>query len=215
LAENGSPISQYKIELKTKVGTYVEIKEFCDGTDANILANNYCLFSMASFMQSPLNLVRGDLIVARITVKNAIGWTKEYSPDNTAGVLVQIRPSKPHAMTVDLPSTNTYQTIVFMQPLVSASETGGSPIVSYSLEWDNGSNGAGYVVLNGVEENNIQLRYVMSDLTAGMTYRFKYRVRNIFGWSSEYSDALTILAATRPDRPAMVQTANVGTSVRI
>jgi hypothetical protein len=58
-------------------------------------------------------------------------------------------------MTVDLPSTNTYQTIVFMQPLVSASETGGSPIVSYSLEWDNGSNGAGYVVLNGLEENNI------------------------------------------------------------
>jgi hypothetical protein len=110
---------------------------------------------MATFMQSPLNLVRGDLIVARIIVRNAIGWSKEYSPDNTAGVLVQIRPSKPHAMTVDLPSTNTYQTIVFMQPLVSASETGGSPIVSYSLEWDNGSNGAGYVVLNGLEENNI------------------------------------------------------------
>jgi len=58
--------------------------------------------------------------------------------------------------------------------------------------------------LNGVNENNIALRYVMGDLTAGMTYRFKYRVRNIFGWSAEYSDVLTVLAAIRPDRPAMV-----------
>ena len=51
------------------------MKEFCDGTDANIMANNDCLFSMATFMQAPLNLARGDLIVAHITVKNAIGWT--------------------------------------------------------------------------------------------------------------------------------------------
>ena len=60
------------------------------------------------------------------------------------------RPAK-----VDLPNTNTYQTIVFMQPLTSASETGGSPIVSYSLEWENGSNGASYVAINGIDSNNI------------------------------------------------------------
>jgi len=64
------------------------MKEFCDGTDANIMANNYCLFSMSTFMQAPLNLVRGDLIVARITVKNQIGWSSDFSPDNTQGVLV-------------------------------------------------------------------------------------------------------------------------------
>ncbi len=64
------------------------MKEYCDGTDANVLANNYCLFSMATFMQDPLNLVLGDLIVAHVTVKNAIGWAKQYSPDNTNGVLV-------------------------------------------------------------------------------------------------------------------------------
>lgn len=92
--------------------------------------------------------------------------------------------------------------------------TGGSPIVSYNLEWDNGSNGASYVSLVGESENNIQLLYTKTDLTAGMTYKFRYRVRNIFGWSS-YSDVLTILAATKPDRPAMVSTSNVGTSVRI
>ncbi len=118
-------------------------------------------------------------------------------------------------MTVDLASTNTYQTIVFMTPMTDTVETGGSPIVSYSLEWDNGSNSASFVVLNGVTENNIMLRYVMNDLTAGMTYRFRYRVRNIFGWSLDYSDVITVLAATRPDRPAMVQTSNVGTSVKI
>jgi len=86
-------------------------------------------------------------------------------------------------MTVDLVNTNTYQTIVWMTVMSNFVETGGSPIVSYSLEWDNGSNGASWVVLNGVSSNNILLRYLMSDLTAGMTYKFRYRVRNIFGWS--------------------------------
>ncbi len=51
-------------------------------------------------------------------------------------------------------------------------------------------------------------------MTAGQSYKFRYRVRNIFGWSP-YSDVLTVLAATKPDRPAMVTTVNVGTSVRI
>ncbi len=153
--------------------------------------------------------------MARVAVRNTIGWTAASSLDNQVGVLVQTRPTKPHPMTVELVNTNTYQTIVWMTSMTDFIETGGSPVVSYSLEWDNGSNGASWFVLNGVAENNILLRYLMSDLTAGRTYKFKYRVRNIFGWSTEYSDALTVLAATRPDRPAMVQTMNVGTSVRI
>lgn len=32
---------------------------------------------------------------------------------------------------------------------------GGNPIISYSLEWDWGSNGAGYIPLTGSLSNNI------------------------------------------------------------
>ncbi len=95
LNENGSPLDQYKIEFKAKDDSYVQILDGCDGTDANVKANNYCIFPMTVFMQSPLNLVQGDLIVARVSVRNSIGWTASSSPDNVAGPLVQTRPSKP------------------------------------------------------------------------------------------------------------------------
>ena len=73
-------------------------------------------------------------------------------------------------MTVNLDSTDTTQTIVYMTALMDSTSTGGSPIVSYSLEWDNGSNGASLAVINGDTSNSIQLQYIASDLTAGLTY---------------------------------------------
>jgi len=137
---------------------------------------------MNQFMLAPLSLVQGDLIVARVSVKNAIGWSTP-SVDNSAGVRVQTIPHTPLPMTADLANTDTTQATVSMTALVDLVQTGGSPIVSYSLEWDQGTNGASFVALNGVDSNNIQLLYVAQDLTAGSTYKFRYRVRNIFGWS--------------------------------
>lgn len=168
LKENGAQITQYLIELKTLQGAYIEMPTLCDGTNENVLANNYCLFPMATFLASPLSLLQGDLIVARIAVKNAIGWTLP-SADNTQGVLVQTRPLKPLPMTYDVAQTDTTKATVYMTALVAQADIGGSPILSYSLEWDNGSNGASFVSLIGGDgaPNNIQLLYIATDLTAG------------------------------------------------
>jgi hypothetical protein len=59
LNENGSPLDQYKIEFKAADGTYKQLMDGCDGTDANIKANNYCIFPMNIFMQTPLSLPQG------------------------------------------------------------------------------------------------------------------------------------------------------------
>ena len=101
-----------------------------------------------------------------------------------------------------------------MTAMTDPTLTGGSPIISYSLEWDSGSNGAFFTSLIGETSNNILLTYTKTLLTAGANYQFRYRVKNIFGWSP-YSTAISALAATVPERPAMVTTLNVGTSVRI
>lgn len=92
--------------------------------------------------------------------------------------------------------------------------TGGSDIVSYSLEWDAGTSGATYSSLIGETSNNILMTHTQSSLTEGGSYRFRYRAKNIFGWSS-YSNIMTSLAATVPEKPAMATTYNTGTSVRI
>ena len=43
---------------------------------------------------------------------------------------------------------------------------------------------------------------------------FRYRVRNIYGWSS-YSPIKSAIAAKRPDRPDVPLVVNTGTSVAI
>ena len=61
--------------------------------------------------------------------------------------------------------------------------------MSYSLEWDEGSIGLSYEALVGYDSNNIQLSQIKDSLTNGIVYRFRYRVRNIYGWSP-YSEVL-------------------------
>lgn len=70
-----------------------------------------------------------------------------------------------------------------MTPMIAVINTGGSPIISYSLEWDQASNQLFFSPLFGVTDNNIQLLYTKNDLTAGIVYSFRYQVRNIYGWS--------------------------------
>ena len=85
---------------------------------------------------------------------NEIGWTTP-SPDNSASILVQRSPIKPLPMTADLAHTDTTKATVSMTSLTDPTLTGGSPIVSYSIEWDQGSSGSSFVALNGIQSNNI------------------------------------------------------------
>lgn len=101
-----------------------------------------------------------------------------------------------------------------MTAMILSNQTGGSQIISYSLEWDEGSSGIYFVPIVGYLNNNTNLTYVFTQLTKGNSYQFKYRVRNIYGWSA-YSDELEQIAARIPDTPLAPQTQNTQTSVTI
>jgi hypothetical protein len=77
-----------------------------------------------------------------------------------------------------------------MTPFASIAEAGGSEITSYSLEWDGGNIGTNFDALIGLDANNIQLNYVKDSLTPGVVYRFRYRAKNVYGWSP-YSNVLS------------------------
>ena len=57
-----------------------------------------------------------------------------------------------------------------MSPVILDSATGGSPITSYSLEWDEGNFGRVFTAVNGLLSNNIVLTYTFDNLTKGNTY---------------------------------------------
>jgi hypothetical protein len=93
---------------------------------------------------------------------------------------------------------------------------GGSAILSYSLEWDSGNSGSGFQAIVGDPTNSLLLEHVVTGLTAGTAYTFRYRVRNVYGWSiGGYSQELTAIAAVVPSAPAQPTTTNDGVSARI
>jgi hypothetical protein len=79
---------------------------------------------------------------------------------------------------------------------------GGSDIIEYDLQWDNG-NSSPFASLNKGDV----LLFTHTSVTEGTTYRFKYSARNVHGWGN-LSPEVAILAASVPAKitPAVTTT---------
>lgn len=78
---------------------------------------------------------------------------------------------------------------------------GGSPILSYSLEIDNGL-GGDFIALYGIDTNTLSTTFTISSgIVRGRTYRVRYRARNVVGFSS-YSPIGYLIAASKPLAPS-------------
>lgn len=85
-------------------------------------------------------------------------------------------------------------------------EAGGTAITSYALEWNNGFGTTYSEVVGGpIGADNLN-RFINVVTTPGLTYLFKFRLRNIYGWSPDYSPIVAILSAKAPDVPATATT---------
>lgn len=88
--------------------------------------------------------------------------------------------------------------------LTTDEETGGATILSYSLEWDNGSGLDNYTPLVGYSSDFTGLTYqVSSNVSAGTTYRFRIRAKNVWSWSN-YSSVVSALPSAAPDPMAQL-----------
>lgn len=79
-------------------------------------------------------------------------------------------------------------------------QNGGSDILSYELQMDNG-NGGYFFSLIGISPNSLETSFLISNgLATGLMYRFRYRSKNLNGLSL-WSPETYVLAATVPTRP--------------
>jgi hypothetical protein len=80
---------------------------------------------------------------------------------------------------------------------------------------DDGKGGS-YTSLVGLTSNYLKLNYQLSSgITKGNLYRFRYRAKNIIGWS-DYSPVAFVLAASKPSAPpAPVYTSSTSSSILI
>lgn len=79
--------------------------------------------------------------------------------------------------------------------------TGGSPIISYELQMDDGLGGQFNEVVGFTTPYTLNSRIITSNIDSGRQYRFRYRAQNIHGFG-DFSPETTILSATIPDEPA-------------
>ena len=89
------------------------------------------------------------------------------------GALVQTEPMRPSKPIEDNNSTNEQQIrFTWLEPTpLPSEETGNSEILSYNVQWDQGTNGEQWFDLVGLHSNFIQYEYTATALVqAGFVY---------------------------------------------
>jgi hypothetical protein len=163
-----------------------------------------------------LGLAKGDLIVARVAASNAAG-TGPYSVPNSAGALAQTPPVAPAAAPSGGAATSESVLDVHWAFLAGAGEDGGSSILSYGLDIDDGAGGAFSPAVGSAPTTapyTLNSKQITTAIVSGRTYRLRYRAYNAHGWGS-YSPIGSITAASLPGAPPEPALTIVGTDVQI
>jgi hypothetical protein len=87
-------------------------------------------------------------------------------------------------------ASNTFANQISLEWVAPVFE-GGSPVLDYTIWYDNASNGATFTEL---VSGFTTLDHTATGLTQGSTYKFRVNARNAYGYSAD-SNTVTILAA--------------------
>ena len=131
---------------------------------------------------------------------NAIGGTMGTSSSYTLATV----PPAPGLAPVSLPSlTSSTQITVLLTALTAEAETGGAPVTSYGLQMSAHSAGeaASFSDVTGTVSDSLAIQHTVASVEKGKTYAFRYRAKNTYGWSEEWSPIMYEVAADAPDAP--------------
>lgn len=186
-SSNGCPIQSYSVLRDDGSGGAIEIEVDPSSVRDKPSLREYTIGSL-----SPA----GSTFRFKLKATNAAGSI--LSPH--LSVILASVPDTPSAgPSSDSTVTNDSQIKVDVDPLLSANN-GGSTILSYSIEMDNGK-GGDFVSLGGETKHSLVTSATIAvGIRSGEMYRFRYKALNVAGWSG-YSPITYIKAAARPARP--------------
>ena len=135
------PITGYEILVLTSDGeTYIEDTDDCDASLTAIANALQCSIPISTLREAPYSLVYNDLVVAKGRAYNSIGFG-HYSEPNIFGARVSTIPSKMDPPRLDNELSTLTSITLEWDELIAGELNGGSPIDSYNLIWDAGTNG--------------------------------------------------------------------------
>lgn len=208
----GKPITGYKVYIRGKTGAYHLETDHCS------VSTTSCSVSLLTLQGSPYLLEQGVRIQATVSAVNAIGESVASSVNSGGAFLETVPSAPPVAPSRNVLTGQTSITVDFL-PLAGTS-SGGAPVQSYELLWDEGVNHAAtdLAVINngatvslvggpsgsgGIEGDSLLTSFKIEDpadptyVVSGRLYRFRYRAKNRQGWGAP-SSTTTIMAAAVP-----------------
>lgn len=155
-----------------------------------------------------------ELIEVKIMAFNFYGWSRNYSPVNTAGALTRVEPVQPGPIFVSPVDTTTKQVAVYWSALLGA-DTGDSNIISYNLQWDQAI-GEWTDLVGNPDLATATSFIVTSKISAGYFYNFRVRAKNIYGFGV-FSSVYNFKASQEPQQipSESISTQDFGTEVEI
>jgi len=160
---------------------------YCDGARFDHTVQDlYCELPVKKVLQKePFNLEFDDLVQVVIYAQNSKGWS-DPSTANIDGARIQSEALSMNAPVRD-PQTNTEEIFVTWLELEQP-ENGNSDVISYSLEYDAGTQGQVYQAVVGYLTDYTGLEFSVTEhIVRGQTFRFRLRAKNMWGWGA-YSD---------------------------
>ena len=147
---------------------------------------------------SPFYLVYGNLVQAEVLAQNSRGWSAASLP-NTVGATIEVAPLAVGAPTRGALTGPTQIEVAWNS--LSSPQNGGSAILSYHLQYDNGTNAGTWYDVVGLAPDSLLVDVIVSsNIVSGTVYGFRVQALNIFGWGP-YSQVTFISAAREPDVP--------------
>lgn len=175
-ADNGSDITTYHLKIKSVQGDLVELP-WCNHSE------DECHYPSYVLKDSPFYLEEGHVIFASSANSNSKGIS-EFS-SLSEGLILKGAPKSPPNPPYSGTSTNKYQISIKVDEL-SEEDAGKERIISYNVVVMFGENN--FISLAGADNQtpytDTGREILFYDVQIGQTYRFLYRVKNAFGWSS-------------------------------
>jgi len=165
--DNNYSVTAYKILIGDSSNSFAEDTSICDGSDSTTMTNMFCWVSMETLAAAPYSLAFQSVIKVKAQALNARGYSRGLRPklwsyhgpksrcdDRSASWKRHLH--QPNPSRVGRPHF---------------SDNGDSTILSYSLEWDEGTNGVSWTVLVGLSTASTATTYTLSSgVTTGDEY---------------------------------------------